>query len=78
MMSPLQRDVLEIRRKHAAQVRALAEVLRQFAARDEWLRSRLIELHLRVKALDGITPEGVPAWPAITIPPELAGILQGE
>jgi hypothetical protein len=56
----------------------LVGVARDLAAQNAWLRERLIELHARVKTLDGITPVNVPPWPTITVPPELRELLPPE
>ena len=72
------RDLIRLARTVRDRDRAFADVLRQFAARDAWLHDRLLELHVRVKALDGITPTNVPPWPTITIPPALVGLLDEE
>jgi hypothetical protein len=69
------RELVAWRREAVGRDRAFAEVLRTFARRDAWLRARLVELHLRVKALDGQTPE-VPEFPPLEIPRELAGLLE--
>jgi hypothetical protein len=71
------RQLADWRRQQLARERAIVGVLRVFAQRDLWLRARLVELHLRVKALDGITPT-VPEWPPLVIPPELEGLLETE
>jgi len=71
------RQLAEWRRQQLARERAIVGVLRVFVERDLWLRARLVELHLRVKALDGITPE-VPEWPPLAIPPELEGLIEEE
>jgi hypothetical protein len=64
-------------RQTVARDRAFVEVFRTFMARDAWLRARLVELHQRVKALDGVTPV-VPPWPELVIPPALVGLLDEE
>lgn len=61
-----------------ARDRVLAGVCRDLAAENRWLRDRLLELHQRVKALDGITPVNVPPWPPLDIPPELRELLTPE
>ena len=56
----------------------LVGIARDLAAQNAWLRARLLELHARVKTLDGITPVNVPPWPPITVPPELRELLPPE
>jgi len=67
-----------LRNQSVARERALAEMLRQCAVRDRWLRQRLSELQQRMRAVDGLTPGDVPAWPEIRIPEALAGLLEEE
>lgn len=76
-MTVTARHFAEWRRQQLARERALVGVIRVMVERDLWLRQRLIELHQRVKALDGITPQ-VPTWPPLQVPPELKGLLQEE
>jgi hypothetical protein len=72
------REVTGLRRHLTARERMMVELLREYAARDCWLHDRMLELHARVRALDGITPQGVPPWPRIVVPPELIGLLDEE
>jgi len=66
-----------LRNQSGARERALAEMLRQFAVRDRWVRQRLSDLHQRVREIDGITPD-IPPWPEIRVPEALAGLLEEE
>ena len=66
------------KRQQAARDRLLAGVCRDLARQTLWLRERLIELHQRVKAVDHVTPQDVPPWPKITIPPELHDLIPPE
>ena len=63
-----------IDRRLIARERLLVGVLRDLSTQNRWLKARLVELHVRVKALDGVTPDP-PPWPAIIVPPELRGLL---
>ena len=66
------------RRQQLARDRILAGVCRDLALQNRWLRARLLELHQRVRALDGITPQNVPPWPALVVPPELRELIPPE
>lgn len=73
-----ERQILATIKSLRARDRLLVSVLRDSIAQSAWLRARLLELHQRVRVIDGITPEGVPPWPPVEIPPELRDILSSE
>ena len=73
-----EREQAAARRAQRHRDRLLVGVCRDLAQQSLWLRARLIELHQRVKALDGVTPQDVPPWPTITVPPELRELLPPE
>lgn len=74
----IDRQVIAALRTLRERDRIIVGVARDLALQNAWLHERLIELHQRVKAPDGITPVNVPPWPRIEIPPELRELLMLE
>lgn len=72
------RELVVLRKVSIERDKAFADVLRQLARRDEWLRTQLVALYVRVRAIDGLPLPDVQPWPQIEIPPALKGLLSEE
>lgn len=64
-------------RRQAAREHALIDVLRQMEAQIQYLKARLLEAGVRLRALDNQTPT-LPPWPKVSVPRDLVGSMDDE
>lgn len=63
--------------QHAINVRdrGLVTVLLQMEGQVQYLKARLLEVGVRLHALDGLTPT-LPEWPRIVVPEVFKGVME--